>query len=123
MFWEQSLAVKQDVTLLREPGSYEGGLKLGQLGRIKLGEPLKSLEPRRQSAGEARSDQDRAVTRTDGRLSSAHTGAAGLNKGRARESSCIMPVPFSLESERQLVHPWHVAWWLGAGSGGRDPWT
>lgn len=73
------LAVKQNVTLLREPGSYEGGLKLGQLGRIKLGEPLKSLEPRRQSAGEARSDQDRAVTRTDGRLSSAHTGAAGLN--------------------------------------------
>lgn len=82
--------------LLHEPGSYEGGLKLGQLGRVKLGELLKSLEPRRQSAGEARSGQDKAVTgtqqcpgteqiRTDGRLSSADIGAAGLNRGEPRK--------------------------------------
>ena len=64
MFWEQCLAIKQEVMLLHEPGSYVGGLRLGQLGRIKLGEPLKSLEPRRQSAGEARSDQDKAATGT-----------------------------------------------------------
>ena len=64
MFWEQRLAIKQDVMMLHESGSYQGGLKLGQLGRIKLGELLKSLEPRRKSAGEARSGQDKVVTGT-----------------------------------------------------------
>lgn len=55
----------------------------------------------------------------DGRLFSAGTGAAGPNRGRAKGSSFSIPIPLSLESKRQLIHPWYAVWWLGTGSGDR----